>query len=905
MAKRRIIISERDNIAALFEGDQALEFIIHRGDILLGDVYLAEVENILPSIDAAFVNVGGDKMGFLHASDLQGRGDLKTRLKPKQRLVVQVMKEPTGHKGPRVTSNISLPGRFLVLMPESRGISISRKIESAAERSRLKAVCSMIKPSGVGLIIRTEAQGQSETDVQEDFEVLLERWQNIVSMADSADPPALLYRDQDLLYRVIRETVNEDVTELVVDTSFGFQRAQQLLQNWNLDKTIKVTQYNGQQSIMVAMGVEKEIRLALQTKVPLPSGGYLYIQPTEALCVVDVNSGKFTSLQSQADTIRITNLEACKEIARQLRLRNIGGMIVVDFIDMESRADQLAILQAFEAELAPDKSKPQVGQLTDLGLVEMTRHRQGQALSEIFTKHCHHCHGTGDLLDDFRWASATAPDDPSAFDYRSRRHSPGGRNRKRDRNEQRGGNRDAQQRGNRNANDANTGGGSATANGAEEKENNRFSRRNGPAGGANAGGGRHNGGRGEGKPTAAAASTPQEEASRMMTGNNNEASEATTGLGTRQELETNKTTARPDEPQQPSRRSMDNRDDSRATSTRSQDKLPTAVGGGDASSSSPSHSGASSSPSSSKPASSAATSAALVTALTRNPASAVKKPAQPLPAGFALLWPRPLPKLNAEEAVTLPVVKSAMEEDDSTPPDLLQYYRHHAYRLGALRFAQEVKLATLPPEANQQVARANARATDVFALVLSMEAGLPLDDDAPAASSSTAVAASPVVAPSSPSPFGGSRRAPLQESGGMLAQVMQALVSSLAIQQNKPESSLPKAASGSLTKTVTADPNLISLQSDEGENPVAQDATALQNGRLETPSSLQQEAVLLPAEPPEDQDRGASQEEDSVEPAEDAPVEKATRPTRRRSPARGRSSSGRAGTRKAASPAEA
>jgi hypothetical protein len=261
---------------------------------------------------------------------------------------------------------------------------VSRKIETQQERSRLKSICSMVKANGIGVIVRTEAAGQTDSDILEDFEVLLERWQNIVTMADSAEPPVLLYRDQDLIYRVVRELVTEHVDELIVDTPFGSQRAQQLLQNWNLDKTINVQHYTGQQSVMVAKGVEREIRQALQTKVPLPSGGYLYIQPTEALCVVDVNSGRFTSLSSQAETIRITNLESCREIARQLRLRNIGGMIICDFIDMESRADQLAILQTFENELAPDKAKPQVGQLTDLGLVEMTRHRQGQALSEIF-----------------------------------------------------------------------------------------------------------------------------------------------------------------------------------------------------------------------------------------------------------------------------------------------------------------------------------------------------------------------------------------------------------------------------------------------------------------------------------------------------------------------------------------
>lgn len=401
---KKMVVSERDNIATLFEDGKAVEFVIHRGDMLLGDVYLAEVENILPSIDAAFVNVGGDKMGFLHASDVKGKGPLQDRLKPKQRMVVQVMKEPTGHKGPRVTTDISLPGRFLVLLPESKGISISRKIDRADERARLKAIVSMVKPPGVGVIIRTEAYAQKESDLVEDFEQLLERWQNIVAAADTGNPATMLYRDQDLLYRVIREMISDDVDELVVDTNFGFQRAQHLLQSWGLDRAIKVTLHNTNQSVMIAHGVEREIKQALQTKVPLPSGGYLYIQPTEALCVIDVNSGKFTSLNSQAETIRKTNLESCAEIARQLRLRNIGGMIIVDFIDMESRAHQLEVLEAFDKALAPDKSKPQMGQLTDLGLVEMTRHRQGQALSEVFAHNCAQCHGTGRQPEHFNWA---------------------------------------------------------------------------------------------------------------------------------------------------------------------------------------------------------------------------------------------------------------------------------------------------------------------------------------------------------------------------------------------------------------------------------------------------------------------------------------------------------------------
>jgi Rne/Rng family ribonuclease len=406
MSKRKIVVSERDNLATVFEDDQAVEFIINRGSMLLGDVYLATVENILPSIDAAFVNVGGDKMAFLHSSDVHmGKGDLRNRLQPKQQIVVQIMKEPTGHKGPRVTTNISLPGRFLVLMPESKGISISRKIEQPAERSRLKSLVSSVKPQGVGIIIRTEADQQKESDIQEDLETLLERWQNIVSMTDTSKPATLLYRDQDLLYRVIREAVSDEVRELWVDTPFGASRAQQLLSNWNLDRNLKVQQYTGTQSILVAMGVEREIKLALQTKVPLPNGGYLYIQPTEALTVIDVNSGKFTSLQSQAETIRLTNLEAVKEIARQLRLRNIGGMIIIDFIDMESRTDKLQMMESLEEALAPDKAKPQVGQLSDLGLVELTRHRQGQALSEMFTRRCIACNGAGHAMEEFTWAA--------------------------------------------------------------------------------------------------------------------------------------------------------------------------------------------------------------------------------------------------------------------------------------------------------------------------------------------------------------------------------------------------------------------------------------------------------------------------------------------------------------------
>ena len=404
----KIVIAERDNIAAVIENGKVAEFFVHRGEIILGDVYLAQVENVLPSIEAAFVNVGSDKMGFLHAQDISGKGALQDKVKPKQKLVVQVVKEPVGHKGPRVTTEISLPGRFLVLMPNETGINVSKKITSAKERARLKSVVSLIKPVGVGVIVRTEAEGQTEAEIQEDLEILLEKWNNIITSAESMTPPSLLYRDQDLLYRVIRECCNEDTQEIIVDTGFAYSRVQNILQNWHMNRNINVTLYKGSEPLLVAMDIHKEIKAALSMKVNLPSGGYLFIQTTEALTVIDVNSGKFTNSATQDETILKTNIEAVHEIARQLRLRNIGGMIIIDFIDMTNRIDKLTMMEELELAMEADKAKPQVGQLSDLGLVEMTRHRQGQAVSEIFAKRCPHCQGNGYIMEDIKFASATS-----------------------------------------------------------------------------------------------------------------------------------------------------------------------------------------------------------------------------------------------------------------------------------------------------------------------------------------------------------------------------------------------------------------------------------------------------------------------------------------------------------------
>ncbi len=404
---KKIIISEKDNVAALMEDNKVSEFFVSKGDVLLGDVYLSRVDNILPSIEAAFVDVGmPDKMGFIHTDDIMGKGTLKEKVKPNQKLIVQVVKEPTGHKGPRVTTALSLPGRFLVLLPDEKGVNVSKKITSQKERARLKSIVSLLKPVGVGVIVRTEAENQTDSEIQEDLEILLEKWNSIVNAADSANPPTLLYRDQDLLYRVIREACDSNVDEIIVDTAFALHRTTQLLQHWNMQ--VKVTMHKGNEPLLVATGVNKEILNSLNTKVNLPLGGYLFIQQTEALTVVDVNSGKFTSSSNQAETILKTNIQAADEIARQLKLRNIGGMVVIDFIDMASRMDKLALLEHFEIVLEKDKAKPQIGQLSDLGLVELTRHRQGQSLSEIFTKKCDKCQGQGFIIDEMKFSTPTS-----------------------------------------------------------------------------------------------------------------------------------------------------------------------------------------------------------------------------------------------------------------------------------------------------------------------------------------------------------------------------------------------------------------------------------------------------------------------------------------------------------------
>ena len=405
---KQIIIAEQHRIAAVFSEDQIQELIVATGSHQIGDVYLGVVENVLPGIDAAFVNIGdSERNGFIHVTDLgplrlrRSAGSITELLAPQQKVLVQVMKEPTGNKGPRLTGNITLPGRYLVLMPYGKGVNLSRRIRNENERNRLRALAILIKPAGMGLLVRTEAEGMAEDAILEDLENLQKQWEAVLQEASSTRAPALLNRDDDFIQRVLRDMYTADVNRIVVDSHTGLKRVKQHLLSWSGGRSpqgVLIDQHRDRIPILEYFRVNAAIREALKPRVDLPSGGYIIIEPTEALTVIDVNSGSFTRSATARETVLWTNCEAATEIARQLRLRNIAGVIIVDFIDMDSRRDQLQVLEHFNKAIKADKSRPQIAQLSELGLVELTRKRQGQNIYELFGRACQTCGGLGHLV---------------------------------------------------------------------------------------------------------------------------------------------------------------------------------------------------------------------------------------------------------------------------------------------------------------------------------------------------------------------------------------------------------------------------------------------------------------------------------------------------------------------------
>jgi len=400
---QQIIIAEEARLAALLTDDRVDELIVAQGQYQIGDIFLGTVENVLPGIDAAFINVcESDKNGFIHVSDLgplrlkKGTFGITELLEPKQKVLVQVIKEPTGSKGPRLTGSISIPGKYLILQPYGQGVNISRKINTETERSRLKALGVLIKPPSTGLLFRTEAEKIKEELLIEDLEHLIQQWENILKVSEATNPPNLVKRDDDFSLKILRDHIKESTRSIIIDSEFSVERAKDFLINYESEVDIEFHD-NVSQHIFEKYEIKKTIQKALQPRVDLPSGGYIIIEPTEALTVIDVNSGSFTRSANSRQTVLWTNCEAAVEISRQMKLRNIGGVIIVDFIDMESRRDQFQLLEHFTSAIKDDSARPQIAQLTELGLVELTRKRQGQNIYELFGKKCSTCDGTGHI----------------------------------------------------------------------------------------------------------------------------------------------------------------------------------------------------------------------------------------------------------------------------------------------------------------------------------------------------------------------------------------------------------------------------------------------------------------------------------------------------------------------------
>jgi ribonuclease G len=394
---------------AVTEDDQLVELMMERSEErrLVGSIYKGKVMNVLPGMQAAFVDIGIGKNGFLYIDDVlpaneaalpDVKPNINQLLTVGQEILVQVTKEPLGSKGARVTTHLSLPGRMLVYMPHADYVGVSRRIEDDQERERLRELSESIRQKGEGIIVRTVAEGIDEEEFLKDLHFLRGLWKKMMTENDSLKPPSCVYRDLDLTARTIRDLMTQEVERLVIDRRELVQRAQDLLTYISPHLVEKVTLYQGNEPIFHHFHIENELDKSLRRKVWLKSGGYLIIDHTEALTVIDVNTGKFTGHHDLEDTVVKTNLEAAKEAARQIRLRDIGGIIIIDFIDMVQDGHRSNVLEVLEAEFKKDRTKSHIYGLTRLGLVEMSRKKVRQNLEEILLCPCPVCDGAGKVL---------------------------------------------------------------------------------------------------------------------------------------------------------------------------------------------------------------------------------------------------------------------------------------------------------------------------------------------------------------------------------------------------------------------------------------------------------------------------------------------------------------------------
>jgi ribonuclease E len=413
---------ERTQIGVLEDGI-LVEHYVNRASStsFVGNVYLGRVQNVLPSMEAAFVDIGKGRNAVLYAGEvnwdaagLDGQPRrIEHALKSGDQVLVQVTKDPVGHKGSRLTAQISLPGRFLVYVPDGSMTGISRKLPDT-ERTRLKAILREVVPEGAGVIVRTAAEGASEEELRRDVARLTAQWDDISKKSKSASAPALLYGEPDLTVRVIRDIFNEDFAQLIVSGDDAWDIVQAYIGHVAPDLLPRLSRWTQETDVFAAHRIDEQLTKALDRKVWLPSGGSLVIDRTEAMTVVDVNTGKFTGAGGNLEeTVTRNNLEAAEEIVRQLRLRDVGGIIVIDFIDMVLENNRDLVLRRLLECLGRDRTRHQVAEVTSLGLVQMTRKRVGQGLIEAFSEVCETCHGRGvivhmDPIDDRRDGSGDA-----------------------------------------------------------------------------------------------------------------------------------------------------------------------------------------------------------------------------------------------------------------------------------------------------------------------------------------------------------------------------------------------------------------------------------------------------------------------------------------------------------------
>lgn len=409
---------------ALIENGTIAELYIERSRIkgIVGNIYKGRVIRVLPGMQAAFVDIGLDKAAFLYVADVfdaieeyetyleasekkdeSGEGrefhpvmhPIEDLLQEGQELLVQVSKEPIGTKGARITSHISLPGRHLVYMPTVDHVGISRRIEDETERERLREIVERIKAPGSGFIVRTVSEGKSEEDLASDLRYLTQLWNEIATRKESAGVPSLIHSDLDVTQKVVRDILTDQVDRIVVDARPEYDKIVQFITTFMPKMKYSIELYEEDEPIFDHYGLEVDISRALGRKVWLKSGGYIIVEQTEALTAIDVNTGRFVGKHNLEDTILKTNLEAVKEIAYQLRLRNIGGIIIIDFIDMEKEVNREKVFTALEEALKSDKSKTNILKISELGLVEMTRKRVRESLGRMLCEPCPYCEGRG------------------------------------------------------------------------------------------------------------------------------------------------------------------------------------------------------------------------------------------------------------------------------------------------------------------------------------------------------------------------------------------------------------------------------------------------------------------------------------------------------------------------------